>query len=100
MDDKPLFQGMDELERVYAPQQLPPEEGENVRARLEEGGEGGPAFGEPPAPAPVANLGNAPSAAAAPPNIGHEEHGGAPGDPNTEARNPLDTEDDLHDRVR
>ncbi len=43
---------------------------------------------EPPAAAPVANLGNAPSAAMAAPNIGHNDHGGAPGDPETEARDP------------
>src|SRR5438045_2551380 len=44
---------------------------------------------EPPAASPVANMGNSPSAAMAPPNIGDRDHGGAPGDPETEARYPL-----------
>jgi hypothetical protein len=53
---------------------------------------------EPPEPAPVANLGTAPSAASAPPNVGHQDHGGAPGDPGTQAGFPLDDSDDTPNR--
>lgn len=91
MDEKPLFQGMDELERTYAPEELSPDDPERVRVQLEEGADasGGYTANESPDPAPVANIGTAPSAAAAPPNIGHMDHGGAPGDPQTQARDPL-----------
>ena len=93
MDEKPLFEGMDELERTYAPQELPADDPERARVSADEGGNGGVreyTLNEPPSPAPVANIGTAPSAAAAPPNIGHVDHGGAPGDPQTEARDPFD----------
>jgi hypothetical protein len=36
-DERPLFQGIDELERTYAPQQLPPDDPANKRVRAEEG---------------------------------------------------------------
>ncbi len=90
MDDKPLFQGMDEFERTYAPQQLPPDDAEKARVVAEEGGVDDPTLSEPPSPAPVASMGNAPSAVAAPPNQGHEDQGGAPEDPKTEARYPIE----------
>lgn len=92
MDERPLFEGMDDLERTYAPQELPPDDPERARVTADEGRDASAGYDldEPPSAAPVANAGNAPSAAAAPPNIGHEEHGGAPGDPNTQARNPVD----------
>jgi hypothetical protein len=89
MDDAPLFQNMDEQERIYAPEQLPAAEQDRVRA--DEGATHMPP-NEPPAAAPVANLGNAPSAAMAPPNIGYEDRGGAPGAPNPEAGDPLDSD--------
>ena len=96
MNERPLFEGIDELERTYAPQELSPDDPERMRARLDD--EVDSADGSdrnlPPSAAPVANLGNAPSAAAAPPNIGNEDHGGASGDPETQARNPLDTDND------
>jgi hypothetical protein len=90
-DDRPLFQGLDEQEKIYAPQELPASHPERQRVEADEQGRNIPAYeqNERPAAAPVANAGNAPSAAMAPPNIGHEEHGGAPGDPNTQARDPL-----------
>ena len=96
-DDRPLFQGMDELERTYAPQELPPEEQTRVRAEEGPGGRadddrGGPTLLEPPEPAPVANVSTTPSSWAAPPNIGDEDQGGAPGDPGTQARDPLEPE--------
>jgi hypothetical protein len=69
-DDKPLFQGMDELERTYAPEQLPPDDPEQARVRADEGADAVARSNanEPPAAAPVANMGNAPSAEAAPPD--------------------------------
>ena len=36
--ERPLFQGMDELEREYAPQELPPDDPEQARVRADEGG--------------------------------------------------------------
>jgi hypothetical protein len=94
MDDKPLFQGMDEFERTYAPQQLSPDDPERERVLADEGGVDDPTLTEPASPAPVASMGNAPSAIAAPPNQGHEDHGGASGDPKTEARYPMDDSDE------
>jgi len=64
MSDQPLFQNMDEEERIYAPEQLPADE--QARVRADEGAVRVDP-NEPPGPAPVANLGNAPSAAMAPP---------------------------------
>jgi hypothetical protein len=95
-EERPLFQGMDELERTYAPEELSPDDPEYARVRADEGGKFIPGYAgeEPPAAAPVANMGNAPSAAAAPPNIGHVDHGGAPGDPQTQAGYPLDSDDE------
>ena len=91
-DDKPLFQGVDEFERTYAPQQLPPDDPAQARVRAEgdTGDEGAETLADTPEAAPVASPGTSPSAIAAPPNIGHEDHGGAPGDPQTQARNPVD----------
>jgi hypothetical protein len=98
MDDKPLFQGMDEFERTYAPQELPSDDPEHQRVVADEGDVNDPTLTKPPIPAPVANMGNAPSAASAPPNQGHQDHGGASGDPKTEARYPMDDSDDSRDR--
>ncbi len=98
MNGEPEFQRLDEIERLYAPEELPADDPEHARVRADEGGTDQSAgagqavpLGEPPSAAPVANIGTAPSAAAAPPNIGHQDHGGAPGDPETQAENPLDT---------
>ena len=94
-DERPLFQGMDELERTYAPQQLPADDPEQARVRVDEEGsrededEGRSTLLEPPSAAPVASVGTTPSSSAAPPNIGHANHGGAPGDPQTEAGYPI-----------
>ena len=89
--ERPLFQGMDEFEREYAPEELPPDDPELARVRADEGSStfDSTAFNEPPEPAPVANVGTSSQAEAAPPNIGHEEHRGAPGDPQSEARYPI-----------
>lgn len=51
-----------------------------------------PVPNEPPAAAPVASVGTNSSGSMAPPNLGHNYHGGAPGDPETDARDPLDTD--------
>lgn len=84
------FAEQDAQERIYAPEQLPVDQQERVR--LDEGAAHAPA-GEPPGPAPIANLGNAPSAAMAPPNSGPEDRGDAPGAPNPVAGDPLATDE-------
>jgi hypothetical protein len=60
MSDQPLFQNMDEEERIYAPEQLPPEEQARVRA---DEGRVGVDQEAPPLIAPVGNVGNTASAA-------------------------------------
>jgi len=85
MSDAPLFQDADEQERIYAPQQVP----EKQRQVIADEGSIKNNNTEPPAAAPVANVGTSTSGMAAPPNIGDEDRGGAPGDPQTEARDPL-----------
>lgn len=84
-NNRPLFQGIDEEERIYAPQQLPANDPERARVNADEKGDDTPAYelNERPSAAPVANVGTSPSA---PPNIGHAEHGGTSGDPNTQAK--------------
>jgi hypothetical protein len=102
-NERPLFQGMDELERTYAPEELSPDDPEFSRVIAEQDPETTNAVRalreEPPGPAPVANLGSSPSGEMAPPNIGHEDHGGAPGDPETQARDPFGPGDEA-DRDR
>jgi hypothetical protein len=90
MSDKPLFQGMDEREREVAPQQVP---AEHARVVADEGADVVRNTADPPDAAPVAQAGVTPSGMAAPPNIGDEARGTAPGDPETEARYPIGDED-------
>ena len=90
MSDQPLFQNTDEQEQVYAPQQRPEDRAQVV---ADEGADVVRNDAEPPAAAPVATAGNSPSSAAAPPNIGDRAQGGAPGDPETEARYPIGDDD-------
>jgi hypothetical protein len=87
MSDQPLFQNMDEEERIYAPEQLTADEQARVRA---DEGRVRVDPDEPPAPAPVANLGNAPSAAMAPPNSEFEQLGAGSTDPDTDPANQID----------
>ena len=98
-DERPLFQGMDEQERTYAPQQLPASDPERQLVEADEQGTEIPGYelNEPPSAAPVASAGNAPSASMAPPNTGHRERGGAPDDPKTQAGDPLDTKETTDD---
>lgn len=92
-EDRPLFQGVDEYERTYAPQELPADDPERVRVRAEgdetDESAGASTLEDTPSAAPVATSGTSPSSVAAPPNIGHEDRGGGPGDPDTQARNPI-----------
>lgn len=92
MSDAPLFQNVDEQEAIYAPHQVP---GADLRARVEGDVNTGDlsAANEPPAAAPVANVGSSPSGAAAPPNVTSDDRGGAPGDPGTQAHYPLNDDD-------
>jgi hypothetical protein len=87
----PLFRDADEQERTFAPQQVPEA---RERARLEGDLDASEAGYQPPAAAPVINVGSSPSSLAAPPNIGHIDRGGAPGDPQTQAdADPLGTDE-------
>ena len=70
MTEKPLFEGQDELERIYAPEQLPPEE--QARVRADEGVTHIPDQ-EPPAAGPVASVGTESSASMAPPEPPHKD---------------------------
>lgn len=97
MSDTPLFQNADETERIYAPQQVPDEQRQVV---ADEGAGALPTSNEPPAAAPVANVGASSNAPAAPPNIGDEPTPGAPGDPQTEAGYPMDDRDTQRDIKR
>jgi len=70
MQDEPLFSNTDAQESAFAPQQLPG--GAQDRVRADEGTRRNPGdadAAEPPDAAPVANLGTAPSAAAALPGV-------------------------------
>lgn len=87
MSDTPLFQNADEQERIYAPQQSPEE---RARVVADEGADALSDTAEPPTAAPVANVGTTPSGMAAPPNIGDSDTDGAPGDPQTRARDPFE----------
>ncbi len=89
MSDQPLFQNMDEEERIYAPEELPDGDPEQRRVSLDEGSRHMTLDLEPPAAAPVANLGNAPSGAMAAPNLGHGSLDEAPGAPDSVAGDPL-----------
>lgn len=75
MSDTPLFQNTDEQEKAFAPQQVPSEQ---ARVRADGGSDTNTYMdNEPPAAAPVANIGNSPTGSAAPPNIGRAQGGAA-----------------------
>ncbi len=95
MDNDQYFEKLDNYERTYAPQELPAGDPEQVRTLVDEDVESrnqaaASSVEEPPAAAPVANVGSSASGLAAPPNIGNMDRGGASGDPKTQARDPLD----------
>lgn len=72
MSDKPLFQNTDEQEVAYAPDQLPADQRDRVRA--DEGTDAGLRdANEPPVAAPVANVGTSASGQAAPPGVMEEQ---------------------------
>lgn len=91
-----LFKNADEMERTYAPQTVP---GTNIPpTEVDVDGTAGmgtyPA-NERPAGGPVAPIGSNPTGSAAVPNVdGHDEHRGAPGDPETQARYPIGDDKD------
>jgi hypothetical protein len=65
--DKPLFEGIDEYERTYAPEELPEDDPEYKRANLDKGpGESNTSDLEPPIAGPVGVLGTAPTGAIVP----------------------------------
>jgi hypothetical protein len=90
MSDKPLFQDADEQERTLAPQQVP---SERRRVVADEGADVVGDDAEIPSAAPVASVGTTQVVGAAPPNLGNTASGGAPGDPETRARNPMGDSD-------
>ena len=93
--ERPLFQDMDETERLYAPEsvpgaKLPPHEvdADSMAARDTSRDL------EPPDAAPVAQVGVTHSGQAAPPNIGPDDGVGAPGDPNSQADYPMGADEE------
>ncbi len=91
-----LFKNADETERIYAPQTVP---GTDIPS-TELDADGSAGLGtfrdnERPAGGPVAPIGSNPTGSAAVPNVaGHDEHRGAPGDPETQARYPIGDDTD------
>lgn len=76
-DEEPLFQGIDELERNYAPEELPEGDPDRKRVRADEEDDvrRGYNLDDPAVPRPIATVGTAssgtvPSGTVAPPNIG------------------------------
>ncbi|HST04993.1 MAG TPA: hypothetical protein VLQ48_09680 [Chloroflexia bacterium] len=74
--EEPLFQGMDELERVYAPEELPDDDPDKKRVRADDAGDDnrGYKLDEPTVPRPIATVGTSasgtvPSGTIAPPEI-------------------------------
>jgi hypothetical protein len=93
MSDKPLFENMDEQERVYAPEQVPGAVGPD--AEVDQGGTAGSgtavSTGDTAA-GPVASVGTGLTGGMSTPNVGPDDDRTAPGDPNTQASYPLDHE--------
>ena len=89
MHDPNRFAEQDAMERVYAPESLPAGSAEQARV-CADGDASVVDSNEAPIAAPVANLGNAPSAAMAPPNLGPSNPNTAPGAPNPQARDPTE----------
>ncbi len=78
-DDEPLFQGMDELERTYAPDELPEGDPERKRVRADEEDEAGRGYNidDPTVPRPIVSVApgssaTGPRGTGAPPNRGVE----------------------------
>lgn len=90
-NERPLFAGMDELEREVAPQELAPGDPARSRAKVDDQSSEAHDYeaNEAPSAAPVGVVGTSASGSMAAPNIGHVDHGGAPGDPQTQAADPL-----------
>jgi hypothetical protein len=94
-DNKPLFQGMDDFERTYAPESFPDANLPPNETDVDSVARDTSRALEPPAAAPVANVGPSSNAPSAPPNLGRDDGVGAPGDPDSVARYPIgDTEPD------
>jgi hypothetical protein len=78
-DDEPLFQGMDELERTYAPDELPEGDPERQRVRADEEDTAGRGYNidDPSVPRPIVSVpqgssATVPSGTVAPPDMGIE----------------------------
>lgn len=99
-NNKPLFQGMDDFERTYAPESfpdanLPPNETDADSVSRDTS-----RALEPPDSAPVASVGPSSNAPAAPPNLGPDDGIGASGDPDSVARYPIGDPDTERDETR
>lgn len=93
-NNKPLFQGMDDFERTYAPESFPDANLPPTEIDVDSASRDTSRAIEPPAAAPVASVGPSSQAPAAPPNLGPEDGVGAPGDPDSVARYPIGDADE------
>ncbi len=102
MDDnqRPLFQGMDEQERVYAPEELAPDDPRRKRVEADEHSGDRPGYeaDEPDLAMPVANIGDAPSSGMAPVEPESEERRDASGNPVDRGDNPLYNDNEPADK--
>ncbi len=101
MSDAPLFQDMDEKERLYSPESfpdanLPPEEVDADGVAVTEHSDGL----NPIVAAPIANMGPSSQAPAPPINLEPDDGVGTPGDPNAVTGYPIGDDDDLEARRR
>lgn len=77
-DSRPLFQGIDEFERTYAPQELPEDDPARQLADADEGSSFTEATDlEPTSPAPAASIGSSPSSGMATPGFVPRAEGAA-----------------------
>jgi hypothetical protein len=99
MSDKPLFEKMDEQERVYAPEQVPG--AVDAPSEVDQGGTAGsgtavnagdPSYTGTTAAGPVASIGTGLTGGMSTPNVGDEDPRTPRGDPNPQASYPLDHE--------
>jgi hypothetical protein len=96
-DEEPLFQGIDELERTYAPEELPEGDPARKRVRADKDDDAGRGYNldDPTVPRPIVSVAPAssatvPSGTVAPPNMGVE-----PGEGDDVAGNNDSDEDEM-----
>jgi len=95
-DSRPLFQGIDEFERTYAPQELAEDDPARQRVNLDEGMSfTEPTDLEPTSAEPVASVGSSPSGDMATPGLANQAQVAAAD--NIEDQGPLPGIDDVPD---